>query len=258
MNIIITGASSGIGKALKEYYENKGHLVFDISRSGDGFQCDVTDRKALEVVFEEIAKKVPHIDMLINCAGFGGSGAIELMPPEKVQAIYDVNIMGTINAIQLALPLMGDRGKIINIASAMGLFPIPFRGFYGSAKSAVVALSDSLRMELSQTKIQVTAICPCDIKTNFTKNRLKDFETNERYGDAVRLSTEAVDSREDKRMRLEKATKIITRWIDRKRLKPLYIMTFKFKLLYFAKGILPKSLYLKACNKMFLKTKKRA
>ena len=257
MNIIITGASSGIGKALKEYYEKKGNVVFDISRSGDGYQCDITNRKGLETVFNDIASKVEKIDMLINCAGFGGSGAIELMPIDKVQSIYDVNVIGTINCIQLTLPLMGNRGKIINIASAMGLYPIPFRGFYASAKSAIIALSDSLRMELSQTKIQVTAICPSDIKTNFTQNRLKDYETNQRYGDAVALSTQAVDGREEKRMSLNKAIKIMTRWINKRHLKPLYIMTFKYKLLYFAKGIFPKSLYQKACNKLFFKKRKK-
>lgn len=79
-------------------------------------------------------------------------------------------------------------------------------------------LSDCLRMELSKTKIQSTAICPCDIKTNFTKNRKKDFQTNERYGDAIRLSAQRIDSREDKRMSVEKATKIMTKIIAKKNL----------------------------------------
>lgn len=255
MNIIITGGSSGIGKALKEYYQNKGNRVFGISREADDYECDVTDRNGMEAVFKDIATKIQKIDMLINCAGFGGSGAVELMPIEKVQSIYDVNVIGTINAIQLALPIMNEKGKIINVSSAMALFPIPFRAFYASSKNAIISITDALRMELSRTKIQTCAICPSDIKTNFTKNRVKNYETNERYGDSIALSTQALDAKEDKRMSLEKAIKIITRWTDRKKLKPMYIMTFKFKLLYFAKGILPKSLYLRCCNKFMNKKK---
>ncbi len=254
-NIVITGASSGMGMALKEYYQKRGDKVYNISLAEADFNCDVTDRAKMEEAFKDIKEKFDRIDMLINCAGFGGSGAIELTPINKVQSIFDVNIIGTVNAIQLALPLMGKKGKIINFASAMGLFPIPYRAFYGASKSAIIALTDSLRCELCQTKIQVTAVCPSDIKTNFTKNRLKDFQTNERYGKAIELSTLHTDSREDKRMSLEKATKILVRWINKKKLKPMYIMTFKYKLLYFAKGLLPKSWYLAGCNKVMNKRK---
>lgn len=254
MIIVITGASSGIGKGFKEYYEAKGHKVYNISREEADFNCDVTDFNAIKNAFAEIGKN-GKIDMLISCAGFGGSGAVELTEHEKVQAIYDVNIIGTINCIQACIPLMENSGKIINISSAMALFPIPFRGFYASSKSAIITLTDALRMELSSTKIQVTALCPSDIKTNFTKNRLKDYKTNERYGEAIKLSTEKIDSREERRMPLDKAIKIMTKWINKKHLKPLYVMTFKFKLLKFAMGIFPKSLYLKICTKAYYKQK---
>ena len=253
--IVITGASSGMGKALKEYYQSKGDKVYNISLEEADFNCDVTDRTKMEEAFKDIKNKFQNIDMLINCAGFGASGAIELTPIEKAQSVFDVNIIGTINAIQLALPLMGNKGKIINFSSAMGLFPIPYRAFYGASKSAIISLTDSLRLELCQTNIQVTAVCPSDIKTNFTKNRIKNFDTNDHYGKAIELSTLYSDNREDKRMSLEKATKILVKWINRKKLKPIYIMTFKYKLLYFAKGFLPKSWYLAGCNKVMKKRK---
>lgn len=253
MNIIITGASSGIGQALKKHYEAKGNTVINVSRTDADYNCDITDRAKLEEAFKDIASKFKQIDMLINCAGFGVSGAIETTPIDKVQSIFDVNVIGSVNCIQLTLPIMSERGKIANISSVTALFPIPFRGYYCASKAALSTLSDSLRMELAHTKIQTTAICPSDIKTNFTKNRVKSFETNERYGDAIEKSTKYIDAREDKRMSVDKAVKIITKWLDKKHLKPQYIMTFKFKLLNFAKGILPKSLYLKMCNKFMNK-----
>lgn len=250
-NILITGSSSGIGQALRKYYENRGDKVIGISLSDDDYNADVSDKNALEPIFKDIAFKYGHIDILINCAGFGLSGAIELIPEKQIQEEYDVNVLGTIYSIQLALPIMNENGKIINISSACALFPLPFRAFYCSSKAAVSMLSDCLRMELSKTSIQTTAICPCDIKTNFTKNRQKDFQTNERYKNAIRLSAERIDSREDKRMSIEKAIKIMTKIINKKKLKPQYVMGKRNKFLYQVQRFFPRGLVLKVMTKLF-------
>lgn len=254
-NIIITGASSGIGQALKNYYLNEGHNVIGISLNGDDYNCDVSDFDAMKAIFEDIAKKIDKIDILIPCAGFGLYGAIELIDNKQIQKEYDVNVMGSINAIQGALPFMREDGRIINISSACALFPLPFRAYYCSSKSAVSMLSDCLRMELCKTKIQSTAICPCDIKTNFTKNRQKSYTTNERYGDAIKLSAERIDSREDKRMPLEKALKIFVKIIGKKKLKPQYVMGARNKFLYQIQKFFPRSLVLKVLTKMFYRDK---
>ena len=254
-NIIITGSSSGIGQALRKYYESKGDTVIGISLSDDDYNCDVSDKEQLKVAFDDIAKKYEKIDILINCAGFGLSGAIELIPEKQIQKEYDVNVLGTVHAIQLAMPLLSDKGKIINISSACALFPLPFRAFYCSSKAAVSMLSDCLRMELCKTKIQSTAICPCDIKTNFTKNRQKDFQTNERYGEAIRLSAQRIDSREDKRMSVEKAVKIMTKIINKKKLRPQYVMGTRNKILYQVQKVFPRTLVLKVLTKLFYRNK---
>lgn len=258
-NIVITGASSGIGKALKEHYEKKGDKVYNISLFDADFNCDVTDRAKMEEAFNDIKEKLGHIDIIIPCAGFGLSGAIELIPIDKVQKEYDVNIIGTINTIQLALPLMSEKGKIVLISSATALFALPYRAYYCSSKAAISMLSDCLRMELAQTKIQVTAICPCDIKTEFTKNRVKNFETNERYGNSITLSTQKIDNAQDKRMPLEKAIKIFVKIIDKKHFKPQYVMGARNKFLYQIQKFFPKSWVLGVLKKIFLvkdKTKK--
>ena len=250
--ILITGASSGIGKALKQHYEAKGDTVINISLADADYNCDVTDRQAMEQAFNDIKEKYGKIDIIIPCAGFGLSGAIELIPIEKVQKEYDVNVIGSINAVQLGIPLLSEKGKIIFISSATALFALPYRAYYCSSKAAISMLSDCLRMELSQTKIQVTAICPCDIKTEFTKNRVKNFETNERYGESIRLSTEKIDNAQDKRMPLEKAIKIFTKIIDKKKLKPQYVMSFRNKFLYQIQKVFPKTWVLGALKKIFL------
>ncbi len=254
-NIVITGSSSGIGQALRAYYEKNGDNVIGISLEGDDYNCDVSSFDTMKSIFEEIAKKFDKIDILIPCAGFGLSGAIELINNKQIQKEYDVNVMGTVNAIQCALPLMRENGKIINISSACALFPLPFRAFYCSSKAAVSSLSDCLRMELSKTKIQSTAICPCDIKTNFTKNRQKSYDTNERYKEAIRLSAERIDSREDKRMSVDKAVKIMTKIINKKKLKPQYVMGVRNKILYQIQKFFPRTWVLKVMTKVFYRDK---
>ena len=89
-------------------------------------------------------------------------------------------------------------------------------------------------------------------KTNFTKNRVKDFETNSRYGDSVKKSTEYVDSHEDKRMSVESAVKKMAKFIERKKLKPMTIIG-KQKYLYFISRLVPKSLFIKVIGKIFVK-----
>lgn len=253
--IIITGSSSGIGKSLREYYEKKENKVIGISLCNDDYCIDISDKKSLEKVFENIKENYKQVDMLINCAGFGLSGAIELISQEQIEKEYAVNVFGTIYAIQLVLPILNPNGKIINISSACALFPLPFRSFYCSSKAAVSMLNDCLRMELSQTKIQSTAICPCDIKTNFTKNRQKNYDTNERYGNAIKLSADRIDNRENKRMSVEKATKIITKIISKRKLKPQYVMGTRNKIMYQIQKFFPKSFVLKVLNKIFYRKK---
>lgn len=250
-NIIITGASSGIGKGLKDYFLKKGDRVINISLDQADYNLDVTNRSAMEKAFEDIKQKYKNIDIVIPCAGFGISGAVELIPAEKVQKEYDVNIMGTINTVQLAIPLMQNQGKIILISSATALFPLPFRAFYCSSKAAVSMLSDCLRMELANTQIQVCQICPCDIKTEFTANRVKDFQTNQRYGKSIQLSAQKIDNAQDKRMPLDKAIRILTKIIEKKHLKPQYVMGARNKFCYFLQKFFPRSWFLAVLKKIF-------
>ena len=167
--IVLTGASSGMGLGLKKYFENLGDVVIDISLDGKDYQCDVSDYKVLKDAFDDIYKNHGEIDMLVTCAGYGISGAIELLDEEATKKQFDVNFFGTANACKYAIPMLKPNGKIIVLASAQAMFPIPFRAYYSSSKAAVDMLAQSLRMELSQTKIQVTSICPGDVKTNFRK-----------------------------------------------------------------------------------------
>lgn len=215
-----------------------------------GIKCDVSKNQEIISAFNIIKEKFGKVDMLINNAGYGVSGATELIKEEEARRIFDVDFFGVLFCIQSCLPLMEKNAKIINISSACALFALPFRSLYCASKSATSMLSNSIRLELLPANIQVCAICPGDIKTNFTKNRSKNFETNNRYGDRIKNATDKIDSKENKRMPLSYASKKIFKITQKQNLKPQYIIGKKYKLLYFFSKILPLNLMLKATGKM--------
>lgn len=253
--VVITGGTSGIGLELKKLFLNKSDIVLTIStRQLDDeyhYSCSVDDESKLKATIDSIGKKYGKIDILINNAGFGMSGVTELLPSDKIQNLLDVNYMGTIYATQSAIKYMQKDGKIINISSAMALFPVPFRSIYASAKSAVLTLSFAWRMELKSLGIDVVAICPGDIKTNFTKNRIKEFETSSRYGTRCETATQKSDSREEKRMSADVCASKIFKIINKRKTKPFYIIGFKYKVLYFMTRITPKSWLLNITNRLY-------
>lgn len=235
-NVVITGGTSGIGLACLNQFNKKGDRVIILARHNpenlpNFYACDVSNEEEVKKTFDEIGTKFGVIDVLINNAGFGISGAIELMPTSDIKKLFDVNFFGIINCYKHALPYMKKGGSIINISSVCAFFPLPFRGLYCASKSAVNLLTYSQRMECKPFGIKVSAVCPGDTKTNFTKNRVKNFETNDRYGDRIKNATEKVDSKENNRMKPEKIAKAIYKVSIKKNPKPYIIVGFKYKIL---------------------------
>lgn len=243
--VVITGASSGIGEKTGLLFKEKGFEVINISLTNSPhfktYIADISDKNALIGVFNEIKEIYNKIDILINNAGYGMSGITELLDQQPCKKMFDVNFFGLLSVTQLSLPLMSKGGKIINISSAMALFPVPFRSMYGASKSAVLSLSYTLRMELKPCEIDVCAICPGNVRSNFTKNRVKNFETNLRYGHRIETATNKIDKNDSKRMGPEKVAKTIFIQATKKKSKPMKIVGGKYKLLYFLTQITPKS-----------------
>lgn len=253
--VVITGASSGIGKGLKEAFEKKGDIVVDISRSGNMYKCDVGDAEKLKSVFDDIYLNYGEIDILITNAGYGISGAVELIDEKEAKRQFDVNFFGTSNACKYALPMMKKKGKIVIISSATALFPLPFKAYYCASKAAVDSFAQSLKMELSKTDIEVTSICPGDIKTNFTENRVKHYETNDKYKNAVELSTKPTAKTEKRRMPLNYAVNKIMKIIEKEKYKPQYIIGRQYHFFYFFKRITTTKFLNSCITKIFYKTK---
>lgn len=256
--VVITGASSGIGKELCSFFEQGGFEVVKIARSlnnpdNNEYCCDVSDFSQVIETFGRISEKHQHIDILVNNAGFGLFGAAEFLPEADYYNQFDVNFFGVLNCSKCALPLMTSGGKIINISSACALFSLPFRTLYCASKAAVNSLSFGMRNELKNAGIDVVSICPGDIKTEFTKNRVKNFETNLRYGNQVERAAKFVDEKNDRRMDKTKVAKKIYKISTKKKCKAMYVIGFKYKVLNFLARFVPTNWLYWAIHKLFLK-----
>lgn len=253
--VFITGGSSGIGKAVGEYLLEKGFTVVGTSRnpqriSGSKFPLvamDVKDRESIQTAVQTVLGKKGRIDILINNAGAGITGAIEEVPYEEILNNFETNVFGPIEVIKAVLPSMRIQkdGLIINVTSIAGYMGLPFRGIYSSSKSALEILTESLRMELKPFHIEVTNVAPGDFATNIASGRyhapvVANSPYKEVYGMSLQMMDEHVDSGGDPREMGKAIFKIIQTSKPKVRYKvgqPLQ----KFSLLL--KKILPSRMY---------------
>lgn len=187
--MVITGGSSGIGEITAQVFAASGYRVYELSRhgaNGDGIThigCDITDRNACIGAVKAIVKDCGRIDVLINNAGMGISGAVEFTDINEAKRQFDVNFFGALNITQAVLPYMraAHNGRIIFVSSLAAEFPIPFQGFYSASKAAVNALACALRNEVAPFGVSVCCMLPGDVKTNFTAARTKSDAGSEVY-----------------------------------------------------------------------------
>lgn len=251
--IVISGASSGIGKELCRLYRAAGDTVIGLSRRTaheNDISVDVTDFEATRAAVDSVAQRYGRIDTVIANAGGGLSGATELLPLDEVQKQIDLNFTGALNLVRSALKHMQSGSNAVFISSACALFALPYRAVYCAGKAAVNMAAFGLYMELKPHGIRVSSICPGDIQTEFTANRVKYSDGGERYGDAPNKSAQKIDGREHKRMKLAPAAKKIYKYCNKCK-KPLYIVGAKYKLLNFLRHVLPQKAMLDATSKLF-------
>lgn len=235
---IVTGGNSGIGKSTAAALKKMGCTVYDFSRRDiktDGIihiSVDVTDEKALKAAVDEVASKEGGIDILVNCAGFGISGAVEFTELSDAKRQFDVNFFGTVNASKACLPIMREKGqgRIVNISSVAAVAHIPFQTYYSASKAAIESYTMCLANEVRPYGISVCAIEPGDICTEFTSARQKTFAGDDVYGGRISKSVSGMEKDEINGMSPETAGEYIARLCLKKNVKPLYAIgtTYKF------------------------------
>ncbi|WP_462412119.1 SDR family NAD(P)-dependent oxidoreductase [Neobacillus sp. Marseille-QA0830] len=186
-NIVITGASGGIGAEIAKLCAANGANLVLMARSIDKlqqlereleqkhgvnvdvFQLDVANTNHVREVFEQIFSAIGHIDILVNNAGFGVFREAHEARMDEIKGMFEVNVIGLMACTSMVLPHMRERrfGHIINIASQAGKIATPKSSVYSATKHAVLGYSNALRMEVDDFNIQVTTVNPGPIATNF-------------------------------------------------------------------------------------------
>jgi len=254
--VLITGGSSGIGKAIGEYLHTKNYIVYGTSRNPENhlnsvpftlLSLDVTKPASVDAAISEIIEKEGRLDVLVNNAGVGITGPVEETPLEEIRNAFEINFYGPLHVIKTVLPHMRTQGSghIVNITSIAGYMGLPYRGIYSATKGALELITEAYRMETKQFGIQMTNVAPGDFATNIAQGRyhapiLDNSPYQEAYGRSVAMMDAHVDAGSDP----NQMAKVIHTIIETKHPKIHYkVGAFLQKISVTLKRILPDKMY---------------
>jgi short-subunit dehydrogenase len=261
--VLITGASSGIGKSIGDYLYSKGFIVYGTSRNPDKYtdskfpllKLDVSDVESIKNTVSEIVKKEKKLDVLINNAGKGITGSVEETPIEEMKKAFDTNFFGVVNVCKGVIPQMRkqNKGMILNISSIAGYMGLPYRGIYSATKSATSILSEVLSLETKQFGITVIDVAPGDFATNIAAGRYHtplydNSPYKKHYQKVLKQIDEEVDSGLQPKIMANAIYKIINKKNPRVRYR---VGTFMQRYAIHIKRLLPDRLYEKILMKHY-------
>jgi NAD(P)-dependent dehydrogenase (short-subunit alcohol dehydrogenase family) len=259
--VLVTGCSSGIGRATAERLAAEGWTVYATARRPETLRdleargcrtlaLDVTDEASMQAAVAAIEGEHGAVAALVNNAGYSQSGAIETVPIEKVREQFETNVFGLVRLCQLVLPAMrrARAGKIVNLSSMGGKLVFPGGGFYHATKYAVEAISDALRFEVKGFGVDVIVIEPGLIRTSFGETASggvteADDSDYAQFNAHVARATESVYEKGSPVGRLggppEAVAKVIDKALSAKRPRARYTVTPSAKLLLAQRALLP-------------------
>lgn len=248
--ILITGASSGFGKATATLLAKRGYTVYGTSRKAltdttyHFLQMDVRDPASVQAAVQQVLDREGRIDVAINNAGMGIGGALEVATQEEIRLQMDTNFMGCVNVCQQVLPTMRQQGsgRIINLSSIGGIMGLPYQGFYSASKFAIEGFSEALAAEVRGFGITVSMVEPGDFATGFTASRKISPLTaqNEAYKESFARSQHIIESEENGGLTPEVLAAKIAKIVDCRRPKLRYVVSdFEQKLSVILKRVLP-------------------
>ena len=202
--VVITGVSSGIGRAAAIQFAQQGCRVFGTVRNLEKAQAipgvaliemDIRDEESVQHGVQTILAQAKRIDVLVNSAGVTLVGATEETSIDEAKTLFDTNLFGLMRTIQAVLPHMRERhaGRIVNISSVLGFLPAPYMALYAASKHAVEGLSESLDNEVRQFGVRVALVEPSFVKTKLDLNAPKAVCTIPDYSKELGIVSKAIE-----------------------------------------------------------------
>ncbi len=222
--VLITGASSGIGKSIATFLSDKKYKVYGTSRNPKNIEnfsfqliaLDVLKVDTIKAAVNFILEKEGRLDVLVNNAGMGITGPIEDTPTDEMRAVFNTNLFGAVDVMKVVLPHMRKQksGVIINVTSIAGYMGLPFRGLYSASKGALELITEATSMEVKNFGIKVVNVAPGDFATNIAAGRYHTpvFENSaykEKYQENLDLMNSHVNGGMNPVEMAEKVYKII-------------------------------------------------
>lgn len=205
--VLITGGSSGLGKSIGNFLQEKGYTVFGTSRNPENVKdsafplvkLDVRDAESIKAAVAEVIERAGNLEVLINNAGVGITGPLEEIPTDEIRNNFETNLFGPIEVMKAVLPHMraNNFGLIINVTSIAGYMGLPYRSVYSASKGALELITEALRMEVKGFGITITNVAPGDFITNIADRRyhapvVKGSPYEQTYGRSLQMMNDHV------------------------------------------------------------------
>ncbi len=246
--VLITGASSGIGKETADIFAMDGFKVYAASRHPKAtsnpsivpIEMDVTDPQSVR----KAAEGIEELGMIIHCAGFGISGSAEMTPLDRAKAQMETNYFGVLNVNSVFLPLLrkNPRSLVLITSSVAGLVAIPYQSHYSSSKYALEAYCQALRIESRKFGVRACLVEPGDTKTGFTKARTSDEPEGSPYYEECLTAVDHMAHDEMNGKSADSVARVFLKLAYRKSPPVRCAVGFVYKLLAFLVKILPSRL----------------
>jgi len=268
-NILITGCSTGIGYKTAIYLKQQGYRVFASARDIndvqklknlglEAFYLDVTKKQTIKDTLDEVLKLTNHkLDVVFNNAGFGQAGALEDISTQTLKEQFETNVFGLHEVTNQVLKIMRKQGfgTIIQHSSVLGLVSLKFRGAYNASKYAIEGLTDTLRLELRNTNINITLLNTGPITSDFRKNAQAKLKQNVNieqsiFKDEYYKSLNSKKSNVPFNLEAIEVAYVVEKIIKSKNVKPRYYITKATYLLGYLKRVLSSSMLDKILNKI--------
>ena len=233
---LVTGASSGIGRATARMLVDRGHHVVGTSRNPDRIPdaervegvryraLDLRDAASIDGFAGALAAEDVHVDILVNNAGESQSGPLEDLPLGALERLFQVNVLGPVHLSQLVIPGMRQRGygRIVMVGSMLASFPLAYRSSYVASKAAIKGFATAARFELSPFGVWLTTVEPGSINTGISQRRTKYIADDSPHAKAFRTMLKVLDGNEREGIAPERVARTIVEAVEARRPDPLY------------------------------------